>query len=398
MRAKFMIKQLTKRAYLAFRGTVLRILFGLLPNKKNKVTEHEPERILVVSQQRLGDVVLSVPFFQALHDKYPTSAICVLTNPYVREFYEMIPEISYFIEYPRSESGLRVKNIVLLLSEIRKQNYELIIDLNTDGRLEYALITKLTGAGFSVGYGQNGRGYFYDHSIILPHDNIHFVKKIMKTLSLFGIEYTKQVSQIKVSHKTCHEVRTYLSQSGVQTGDVLIGLHPGGYHPTQRWPEKSFAKLADTLLRSGMGKVILCGGPGDGERIRSIKACMKEEPFLMPEQMNLKQFAALLTMLDLFVCNNSGPLHLAAAVGTSTVSFMGPTDADQWWPVGEDHVVFRKDELACIGCNLGYCKLKTHECMRGISWEEVFQTIQERLRIITSNKKKLYESHSTPSY
>ncbi len=393
-----MIRQLTKRAYLAFRETFLQILFGLLPNKKNKVPEHEPERILVISQQRLGDAVLSVPFFQTLHDKYPMSAICVLTNPYVREFYEMIPEISCFIEYPRSESGLRIKDLLVLLSKIRKQNYELIIDLNTDGRLEYALITKLSRADFSVGYGQNGRGFFYDYSIISPNGKIHFVKKTMKILSVFGIKRTKQISQIKVSHQACHEARTYLSQSGVQTGDVMIGLHPGGYHPTQRWPEESFAKLADTLLGSGLGKVILCGGPGDAARIRAIKACMKEEPLLMPEQMNLKQFAALLSMLDLLVCNNSGPLHLAAAVGTSTVSFMGPTDADQWWPVGEDHVVFRKNELSCIGCNLGYCKIKTHECMRRISWEEVFQSIRERLGMITLNKKKLYESHSTPGY
>ena len=87
-------------------------------------------------------------------------------------------------------------------------------------------------------------------------------------------------------------------------------------------------------------------------------------------------WAALLQRMDILICNNSGPMHIAAAVGTPTISFMGPTQYPRWKPWGEGHIIVRKN-IPCIGCNNGFCRIKTHECMQRIEVSEVMQHLEQ---------------------
>jgi ADP-heptose:LPS heptosyltransferase len=82
---------------------------------------------------------------------------------------------------------------------------------------------------------------------------------------------------------------------------------------------------------------------------------------------SIKDLIGLIGIADVVVCNNSGPLHLAAALGTPTVSVMGPTVKERWMPIGSEHVVLRDHDLSCIGCNRGYCRIGTHDCMKNIA-------------------------------
>ena len=123
-------------------------------------------------------------------------------------------------------------------------------------------------------------------------------------------------------------------------------------------------------------RVLLFGGPGDEgivDRILSltrtrIARCLTTD---------IRLFAARLSHCRLLVCNNSGPLHVASALGIPTVSFMGPTVRQRWVPRGERHVVLRVDDLPCIGCNAGICRVGTHDCMRNIRPERVMEVIRE---------------------
>jgi ADP-heptose:LPS heptosyltransferase len=158
----------------------------------------------------------------------------------------------------------------------------------------------------------------------------------------------------------------------------LIGLHPGGRHPTQRWGAERFARLAGRLSELGSRPVVLGGGPdaGDVDRIRRLAPV--EVPHLETDA-DAKSLARALAGLDLLVCNNSGPLHLASLIGVPTVSTMGPTRPELWWPAGHRARVLRRDELDCIGCNSGRCRMPSHLCMDLITVDDVLGAVSESL-------------------
>ena len=156
----------------------------------------------------------------------------------------------------------------------------------------------------------------------------------------------------------------------------LIGIHPGAYYESQRWPAERFVELTGQLCKMETLELFLFGGPKDEILVNEI--CLKinnEVPMYIAN--DLRKFAALLSHCSMLICNNSGPLHMAVALGISTISFMGPTIKERWIPTGNSHTVLRLDNLPCIGCNLGSCKIKTHDCMRLITAEIVMDVIDK---------------------
>ena len=170
-----------------------------------------------------------------------------------------------------------------------------------------------------------------------------------------------------------------LTEKGVE-GELLIGIHPGAYYESQRWLPERFVELADQLCKMKALDLIYFGGPEDEALVNEI--CLKinkEVPIYIAN--DLRKFAALLSCCGILICNNSGPLHMAVALGTPTISFMGPTVKEKWMPMGGNiHKVLRIDDLPCIGCNLGYCKIKTHDCMRLITSSMVLGAVEDILQ------------------
>jgi len=373
---RYRLRSMMKGGYLRFRAWILTLVSLFLPGRSPVCVPSVPGRILVIAQPRLGDAVLSLPTLFALRDHYPDTQIILLSPPAVKGLFELTPAVDRVMVHPRGNTLLGIGNF---LRSIREQKIDLLIDLNTDGSLFPAWIARLSGARYSVGYGQDGRGVFFDQIVSGPDEEKHTIDRLLALLA-----------PLRVGNPS-PEVRLSLPENGGtffppedQAGEgereiPLVGIHPGGTHWTQRWPVEYFAELADELILSGSARVILCGGPSDWETIRQVQERMRAVPEVAPPFPSLRDFAVFLSHLDLLVCNNSGPLHLACAVGTKTFSFMGPTKAAQWWPKGEGHTVFRRDDLPCIGCGRGYCRMKNHDCMRGILPGELFQAVGKEL-------------------
>lgn len=369
-------RQLIKKFYLFVRKGLLSAFSGFRKQRAGGAFPPPDGRILILSQRRLGDAVLSLPLFPALKGRFPASSITVLANASIREVFDLCPEVHHVMPVQRGESPGQWAR---LIREVRKNRFHLVIDLNTDGSLFSGLIAGLSGAEVSIGYEGAGRGIFFDEVLPEPQEEMHLTDLVLSTLAPLGVEHPSRQVVLSLPEEE-REIRSGALWRREDVDDLpLLGIHPGATHPTQRWPLEYYAELADKVIETGLGRVILCGGPGDGELIRKVRDRMRERPKIAPPFCSLTEFAALLSRLDYLVCNNSGPLHLACAVGTKTVSFMGPTRAGQWWPAGEGHIVFRRDDLPCIGCNLGRCKMRAHDCMRSVSPEEVFDRIRSRI-------------------
>lgn len=366
-----------KTMFLSFRKGSLLLLSRFRTGKPARRVPGRPDRILVISQRRLGDAVLSLPVFSALRGRCPEAQIIVLCPPAVRGVFDLCSEVDDVMVDAGRGSLLGVGKIFRVL---REKALDLVIDLNTDGSLFPALLVGLSGAGFSIGYGQDGRGVFFDESFPAPSEEEHTVERLLVLLEPLGIENPSREVRLVLP-----EGKRKSFSPAIQTGEgeenlPLVGVHPGATHWTQRWPVEYFAELADELIVHGPARVILCGGPSDWEAIRRVQERMRTTPDVAPPFPSLREFAFFLARLDLLVCNNSGPLHLACAVGTKTFSFMGPTRAAQWWPRGSGHHVFRRNDLPCIGCNRGYCSTGGHDCLRGILPGDVFETFLETFR------------------
>lgn len=292
----------------------------------------------------------------------------------------MLPEVQEVIEYGGNSQWGPIVDSLAVSRELRKRRFDLLIDLNTDGGLEFAFLSSFSRAACSIGYAQFGRGVLYDRPLEFPESPIPMVELMLNTLSPLSIASPTRSLRLPVKEEDLHGLYERLPWVQLSGNGYLVGLHPGGHHPTQRWPVEYYADLADHLIATGEVQVVLCGGGRDQPLIRQICSRMTEIPHVAPHTLPLRAFAALISRCHLFICNNSGPLHLACAVGTRTVSFMGPTRAVQWWPSGEGHVVFRKSELPCIGCNQGSCETETHVCMRGIRPQPVFEAVERCLK------------------
>jgi ADP-heptose:LPS heptosyltransferase len=216
--------------------------------------------------------------------------------------------------------------------------------------------------------------------VILKKDpKRHFIDATIDTAATLGAFAEARSPKFYLSQDEQRWAENWLKENRIAS-DAPIGIHPGAHYPTQRWPSEYYAALIETVGRSqDRPPVILFAGPGDEEIYADIVARVSCTLFPCPAP-NLRHFLALVSRCRILICNNSGPLHLAVAAGVPTLSTMGPTEKEVWQPRGEDHMILRRDELPCIGCNSGYCLIRTHACMREITPEMMMEALSIKLK------------------
>jgi len=332
------------------------------------------ENVVIFTQKRIGDTIVSIPAFRAIKESLPKSQITVFSISYIKEILERIDFIDNIVTY---DKGLSFFQRAKLAKKLSSNRFDLAVDLTCDYTFEAALWAFLCKAKYRVGYNTYGRGFLFHKSV--PHEtgSIHITDEILDIAKSIHLDTKNKNVKISASKEAREALRQDLQKNDIKSEDILVGIHPGGYYPTQRWQPERFAELADQLIEKYHIKIILMGGPQELELNNSIKKNMQNKS-ITPLNQPVRNLLALIQSCNLLICNNSGQLHLATALGTPTVSFMGPTLPERWWPQGQDHVVIRKD-LSCMPCNEGYCKLKTQDCMKLITVEEALEAVDKIL-------------------
>ena len=311
--------------------------------------------------------------FLALKKAFPQSKIHVRANQYIKDLCSFIPQIDHIIEI---KSGWM--ETVKILWQVAHNKYDVAIDLNFDYGLWPAFITGMAGS-FSIGYDYAGRGFLLSKKVPMPDSQKHTTDIYSELIKPFTIPAKLMKSSIIVSEKVISDTQQLLDGYGITEKDTLILMHPGAHHATQQWLPEYFAEIGDHIIKSNRAKLALLAGPSEKHLLKNIRALMKEAPSCSLVDCNTKILIGLVKRADLMICNNSGPLHIAVAINTQTISIMGPTLKNRWMPKGSIHKVFRMDDLPCIGCNMGYCKIKTHDCMRLITPSLVFKHVKDYL-------------------
>ena len=362
-------RQRIKKLYLRSRGAVLTALplsngnAGVLP-----VSGEWPGKILFVRLDRVGDVVLSTPAIEALKRRFPRAELTVLLRPQTAALLENNPHVDRRVVF---DPGASPSERARVLKGLRRSRFDLAVDPCIDWKLAPALFAWASGARARVGYPCGGREAFFTAIAELPGGKAHMTDVILGTLKPLGIDAPGPQPRVYLSPEEREMAAGWLAGQRL-SGKPLLGIHPGAYYETQRWPAEHYAALAGGLQTRF--DVILFGGPADEGLVERIRSGIPGGA-LASVTPDIRRFAALLSCCRLLVCNNSGPLHVASALGIPTVSFMGPTEKTLWLPLGERHVVLRIDDLSCIGCNRGVCPAGTLECMRRITPEMAAEAV-----------------------
>jgi len=371
------MKSTAKIIYLNLRRILLSPLRLLFAKKPSEIKlSSRIKKILFIRIDRIGDLVLSTPALRVLKQRFPQSELVVLVSPSNQSLLLNNPYVDKVFAYDKRE---RLVDKIGVIQQLRGHGFDLAIDPYPDYEVKTALVALLSGAKRRIGYSSYGRDVFFSlkgPGLVKDKHQIDLTLDILRPL---GVGMNDKKPEIFLTNDEKQWARNWLRQRSAG-GKPIVGIHPGAYYESQKWPPDSFAEVARRLRENKRLDVIIFGGLGDKDLVEHINS-MTSEDTLTHVQGDLRQFAALLSHCTLLICNNSGPLHVAVALGVPTISFMGPTNKERWMPIGDIHKVLRIDDLPCIGCNMGYCKIETHDCMRLISPSMVTEAARSFVRI-----------------
>jgi ADP-heptose:LPS heptosyltransferase len=323
-------------------------------------------RILVIKLRAVGDVVLSTIVLENIHRALPDAQIDFLTEPASAEIVRSHPAVSSTLVYDRHQmSGWD------LIRLVRKSRYDAVFDLFGNPRT--ALVTRLSGARFRVGYRFRGRTYAYTHVIEPRGGEVHNTQFNLDALEGVGLPVEDRTIHLFPSDEDRRLVERFLVEAGL-AGRTLVAVNTGGGWYTKRWSLTNFAALADRIVTEYGWSIVLPWGPGQETEAQDVRKRM-HQPAYIPPATTLLQLAALFEQCAWVVTNDSGPMHIAAASGSRVLGIFGPTHPELQGPYGSSHATIRREGLECLGCNLTKCPIG-NLCMTELTVDAVFSAFR----------------------
>lgn len=342
--------------------------------QKNRI-----KKILVLRYRSIGDIILSSPALEALRLTFPSARIDMVIDDVFEDICHGHPNIDYLILHKRDTSGMtRFQKMMLglkFIAKIRKQKYDLVIDLH--GGPRSAPLAWLSGARYRVGYRLRLRSkLFYNIPILHGTVEAHTVDVMLNAIrAIDGV--MPEEKKLYLGHRPEDKefVTGFLRKFGVSEKDRLVMVHPGARVDIKRLPAEKMGQLARWMADDLGVKVVYAGNNADIAEIAGIVSYSGKRG-LIATNLKLGHLAALIASCDLFIGNDSGPMHMAAALGVPVVSFFGPSDPAIWGPVAAQAKVIRNAPLMeCQPCDQKNCPHIGAHCMTKIKLAEAKRAI-----------------------
>lgn len=349
-------------------------------NTQHIICNMEPKRILLIRTDRIGDVALSTPAIKALRDNYPRSYIAFMVRPYARDIVEGNPYLDEVIIYDKHGIHKGFFSTLLFGLRMRKKRFDTAIILHPTNRTH--IITFV--AGISNRIGLNRKLPFLltkalnDEKFLGQKHELEYTLDILRNI---GVRVSDKSLYVPVRKTDEASIESKLSQRGIKRTDLLIAVHPGASCPSKRWPLERFASLIERLIEKYDVRVILVSGPDEMTQVAILKQRLKDDIIDLSGKTSVGELAALLKRCKLFVSNDSGPVHIATAVGTPNAVIFGRGQPGlsprRWGPTGKKDIALHKD-VGCGVCLAHNCK-KGFKCLSAITVDEVFGAVEKLL-------------------
>ena len=338
------------------------------------------KRVVVRGTNWVGDAVMSVPALRELRRVLPEARITLCTRKNLIGLFEDADFLDDVLIYEHGKNA--IQTVRRNARNWREREFDLAVLLPNS--FESALAAKLGKAKNRIGYKTDNRGFLLTHALNVPewksvrHENFYYLNIVAELEKLLSgktdvFEREPDISLV-VSEQRKSAARSFLLENGVDFKRKIIALCPSSTNSrAKRWGAEKYAALAD--LFGETANVILVGAPDELEVSAEVVKNAKSELILFTGKTTLSELAAVLSLADFLVTNDTGPAHIAPSVGTKTVVIFGPTIPATTRPFSDLAEIVRKPP-ACAPCMLRDCPID-HRCMTAITPEEVFRQIKK---------------------
>lgn len=342
------------------------------------------QRVLLVKPSALGDVVHALPTAATFHRRYPAIHLDWLVEEEAADIVRGHPAVAEVVVSRRQCWRRRIREVTQIprtlaevgrfAADLRRRRYDAVLDLQ--GLFKSALYVLATRAPIRVGFaeGREGAPWVLTHRITAPPQPVHAADRYLALAAAVDATEPVREFQIALTREATARARELLAP----LPSPRIVLHPAARWRTKLWEVERWRALASCLLAEGMG-VVLSGGPGDAALAAAISADLRPAPLSLVGRLSVKELAAVLQDVDLMISVDSGPMHIAAAMGTPVVALFGATDPLRTGPPGPATILRR--DLPCSPCLQRRCRIpEAYRCMRDLSVAAVLEAARALLR------------------
>lgn len=364
---------------------IMRVLLFGPPRRLLGIT---PRRVLLYRVGNLGDMVVVLPTMDAIRKRFPRARIYLLTSPGRKGLPQAVDLVcaaglaDEVILYYQDEVG-SASTLWSFVRKLEALRFDLFIELPTARTTTWRearnlVFARLVGCRYAVGchvsYTQSFARVQARHWT-QPHEVARIYNLVAPSINLPPFQGFRLV----VPREAHGSVNRLLASAGVRDDRPLVVVHPGAKLPSHCWVPERYAQVADELQKRYGFQVVLTGTDADHPYVQMVVSKMRTQPVVLCGCTSALQLAALLERAHLYIGNDTGPMHLAATVGTPVVAiFSGADFPGRWYPYGEGHVLLRK-EIECSPCFKAECD-RGNACLEAIQIHEVLSAVDHVLR------------------
>lgn len=355
----------------------------IMSAQKRELNLKEFKKILVVNLGGIGDILLSTPALRALKDNFPKTEISILVVPRVCDIAEDLPYIDKIYVFYPGYNPISLFKDFSILAGLRRRHFDLLINMRTIvskiGAAKIKLLLDIVNPKIKAGRDTNGWAKFFD--IKTPETLVgqkYEMEYDIDMVRAIGAEVIGRNIDFKIDPQTIDRVDGILENKGIGKNDILIGIHLGG-RSCRRWPIKNFAEVVDRISKKIPCKFMLTGDESESDLAKKLIEIANLKMINLCGKSTIKELGALIKRCNLYISNDTGPMHIAAIIKTPLVAIFVSGDFLRYDPgkISDKTIVLYK-RVDCAPCNKVNCA--SMKCLKAISPDAVVQAGMSLLR------------------
>jgi ADP-heptose:LPS heptosyltransferase len=335
-----------------------------------RIIRNEIKKILCIKPRGIGDILLSTIVLENLNAAFPHSEIHYLTEEFAKRAVENNPFVRKILTFNKKDF------VFSIIRKVRKENYDLIFDFWSNPKT--AQITFLSGATYRVGYEKRGRKYAYNYPGKNGTMGEHAAEDNLALLKAFDIPIISKNIIYQTTKEEKLFAEKFLHGSNIKNEKLLIGIIPSGGWESKRCEPVKWLQICQEIQIKYEVHFLILWGPGDEKDSSMISEGLNPSPIMAPKS-TFGELSALIEKCDLIIANDSGPMHVSAALGIPTLGIFGPTNPKAHRPFSDNSSYVIHSELHCIICTKLVCPYG-HECMLELPIEKVIAEVGKLMK------------------
>ena len=335
------------------------------------------KRILIVEVNWLGDVLFSTVAIKAIKEKHPDCFLACMVVKRCAQVLENNPSVDEVIVFDEKSSHKSSFSKIKFMFSLRERKFDAVFLFHRS--FTRALICYLAGIKRRIGYYRKKTAFLLTDKIEMPDNGLHRAEYYISLIDKVGIEAKDKNYEFFTTSQAEQEVVKLLAKDHITKEDNYIVINPGGNWDPKRWPAENYARLADKMMQELKYKIVISGAKKDIVLSQEISSEIKNEVVVLAGKTDLNELGALLKRASVVISADSGPMHLASALGTPVVAIFGPTSPQVTGPYNKkaQHIILRKDVGCLVPCYEVDCP--DNKCMKAVTVDEVFNAVKKTL-------------------